>query len=245
MGSGGGGSTTTTVDPVYNAGMLKLSEEQQGWGQEMFNMFKFGVNYDPSEQVPSGENAPSERVWVDESRGPDVPAQVDIDTGEAIGGEYTRGPLIPGRWKDVPGETPMTTRGELEGYDPEGQTSEMQYLQNLVESNQSLLGLQTGAQKKRLELYGTHIDKINKGIDVGSRMDEAQAGVQHGFKNANRAGRMDIASYGLDPGSGRYASSNRDRGIAEASGVAAARTGAKNFAEQEDFDRRTSGLTLQ
>jgi hypothetical protein len=243
MGSGGGESSTTTVDPVYNAGMLELSQEQQGWGREMFNMFKFGVDYDPNEQVPSGEKATSERKWVGEKPGKRVPFSTDWDTGDVT--EYTQGPLIPGYWKDIPGETPMTTRGELEGYDPDAQTSEMQFLQNLVESNQSLLGLQTGAQKKRLDLYGTHIDDINKGIDVGSRMDEAQAGVQHGFKNANKAGRMDIASYGLDPGSGRYASSNRERGIAEATGVAAARTGAKNFAEREDFDRRTSGLTLQ
>jgi hypothetical protein len=242
MGSGGGGSTTTTVDPVYNAGMLKLSEEQQGWGREMFNMFKYGVTYDPSEEVPSGEKASSERVWVEEKEGDQVPI-THWDTGDITG--YKKGLVTPGHYKDIPGETPMTTMGELEGYAPDAQTSEMQYLQNLVESNQSLLGLQTGAQKKRLDLYNTYVGDINKGIDVGSRMDEAQAGVQHGFKNANKAGRMDIASYGLDPGAGRYASSNRERGIAEASGVAAARTSAKNYAEQEDFQKKTVGLQIQ
>ena len=51
MGSGGGETSTTTVDPVYNAGMLQLSQEQQGWAREMFNMFKYGVTYDPNEQV--------------------------------------------------------------------------------------------------------------------------------------------------------------------------------------------------
>ena len=242
MGSGGGGSETTTVDPVYNAGMLELSQEQQGWGREMFNMFKYGVAYDPSEEVPSGEQASPEQVWVPEREGERVPIR-NWDT-DAITG-YKSGGLIPGYYKTVEGKTPMTTRGELEGYDPDAQTSEMEYLQNLVESNQSLLGLQTGAQKKRLDLYNTYVGDINKGIDVGARMDEAQAGVQHGFKNANRAGRMDIASYGLDPGAGRYTSSNRERGIAEASGVAAARTSAKNLAEQEDFQKKTVGLQIQ
>ena len=121
----------------------------------------------------------------------------------------------------------------------------MEYLQNLVESNQSLLGLQTGAQKKRLDLYNTYVGDINKGIDVNARMDEAQAGVQHGFKNANKAARMDIESYGLDPSSGRYTSSNRERAMTEASGVAAARTAAKNYAETEDFQRKTVGLQIQ
>jgi len=44
-GSGGGGSDA--VDKSYNRGMLALSQEQQSWAREMFNMFKYGVNYDP------------------------------------------------------------------------------------------------------------------------------------------------------------------------------------------------------
>ena len=187
MGSGGGSSETTTIDPVYNAGMLRLSQEQQGWAREMLNMFKFGVTYDPNEQ----------------------PA-----------------------------------RAEREGYDSESVTSEMEYLQNLVESNQSLLGLQTGAQKNRLDLYNNYIGDIDKGIDVNARMDQAQAGVQHGFKNANRAARMDISSYGLDPGAGRYESQNRESAMTEATAVAGARTDAKNYAEQEDFQRKTVGLQI-
>lgn len=236
MGGGSGGSQTTTVDPVYNAGMLKLSEEQQGWGRQMFNMFKYGVTYDPNEKVASGGEPLTEQKWVEEQR---------LPASQGGGLKNRMEPrVIPGHYETITREA-TTTRGELEGYDPNAQTSEMRYLQNLVEANQSLLGLKTGAQKKRLDLYNTYMGDINKGIDVGARMDQAQAGVQHGFKNANRAARMDIASYGLDPSSGRYASSNRARSMAEGAGIAGARTTAKNLAEQEDFQRKTIGLQIQ
>ena len=234
MGSGGGSSETTTVDPVYNAGMLALSQEQQGWAREMFNMFKYGVTYDPNEKVTSDQ-----KVWVPEQRGGKVPIY-DRD-GNIKGYQYDS--LTPGHYETVTVQG-TDIRGEVEGYDPDSVTSEMEYLQNLVESNQSLLGLQTDAQKKRLELYGTYIGDINKGIDVNARMDEAQAGVQHGFKNANKAARMDISSYGLDPSSGRYKSQNRESAMTEATAVAGARTDAKNYAELEDFQRKTVGLQI-
>ena len=48
---GGGAGSQQTYDPVFNQGMLDLSQEQQGWAAEMFNMFKYGVPYDPSEKV--------------------------------------------------------------------------------------------------------------------------------------------------------------------------------------------------
>ena len=192
MGKGSSGSTTTTIDYAYNAGMLELSQEQQGWAREMFNMFRYGVTYDPNEKEDSSG----------------------------------------------------LTLGESKGYNADDVTSEMEYLQNMVDANQSLLGLQTGAQKKRIGLYNTYIDDINEGIDVNARMDEAQASVQHGFKNANKAARMDIESYGLDPGAGRYKGLRRDLAMAEATGVAGARTTAKNLAEQEDFQRKTVGLQI-
>ena len=47
----GGSSTTTTVDPVYNAGLLEISKQQQGWAGQMFNKFKYGTTYDPTENV--------------------------------------------------------------------------------------------------------------------------------------------------------------------------------------------------
>ncbi len=39
-GSGGGSSTTNTVDEAYNARMATLSEEQQGWARDYYNMWQ-------------------------------------------------------------------------------------------------------------------------------------------------------------------------------------------------------------
>ena len=163
----------------------------------------------------------------------------------------------------------------------------MEYLQNLVEKNQSLLGLQTDveeaglqakkdliplstnvaklgleteaagleeearliperakAQHQRLGLVTSFMDDAMDGVDVGERMDLAQAGVQHGFKNARATTAKNISSYGLDPSSGMFASQNRGRELAEASNIAGARTKARVGAEDENFQRKRAGLQV-
>ena len=40
MGSGGGGSTTNTVDYAYNARMATISEEQQAWARDYYQMWQ-------------------------------------------------------------------------------------------------------------------------------------------------------------------------------------------------------------
>ena len=218
----GGGQTTTTVDPTYNAGMLELSREQQDWGKQMFNMFKYGVTYDPTEKVTAEGEPSTERVWVEDEY---VPGRLQYGDRE---GTCLPGYTVPGHYKNIDRE-PTTTLGEIRGYDPNETTSEMEYLQNLVEANQSLLGLKTETQRKMLE---------SASMDPGKRMDEAQAEVQHGFKNARRGLRMDIGSYGLDPTSTRYKATNRGLALAEASGISAARSRAKN----EQFERQARAL---
>jgi hypothetical protein len=292
MGGGGPSSETTTVDPVYNAGLLALSQEQQGWAKEMYNMFKYGVTYDPTEKVTSEGLSTTQKVWVPQSGGVRTQTGTDPD-GRPI---YTTTPIKPGHYEDqtVPG---TTTQGELQGYDPNAQTSEMQYLQNLVEANQGLLGLQTSAEKaslglseaqatagvellpyqteatkaglqlstaqsgaraallpgqqalaeKGIQAQSSFIDEASKGVNTTDWMNQAQAGVQHGFKLGNEQLRRDISSYGLDPSSGRYASQNRTMQTAEAAGVAGARTAAQRAGEAEDFRRKqvaAQGLTI-
>lgn len=68
-----------------------------------------------------------------------------------------RGAYVDGKWvseddKEFPKDAKITTRGEAEGYDPEAATSEMQYLQNLIEANQALLGAQTKTELSELDL---------------------------------------------------------------------------------------------
>lgn len=50
---GGGSKSSGTVDKAYNRGMLELSKEQQSWAEEMFNMFKYGVTYNPYQTDPA------------------------------------------------------------------------------------------------------------------------------------------------------------------------------------------------
>lgn len=288
MGSGGGSTSTTTVDPVYNAGLLEIAKEDQDFKKTFMNMFQYGTAYDPNEEV---WGAMVDGKWVPEDQLKNTNYSKDYMT---INPEYEQyqsllGFHMIGGMSEAEAKTKLAnrgykepeqyirnenalikkTRGEMEGYDPNAQVSEMQYLQNLVESNQSLLGLQTDVSKKELNLAGqqadamssllpqqtevqkkklglasTFLSDIDKGINVGERMDQAQASVQHGFKNANETMRRDISSYGLDPSSGRYASQARGMELAQASGIAGARTTAKNTAEAEDFERKKTGLQL-
>lgn len=208
----GGSTTTNTVDPAYNAGMLALSQEQQGWAKQAWNMFQYGVNYDPSETVYGYYDGSGKFVNVDPAVNPEL-AQV------------------------------TTTMGDVNNY-TKTNTPEMEYLQNVVDANQDLLGLQTHVSKQQLQLKSTLLDDINNGINIGERMDQAQAGVQHGFKLARKASDMNLASYGLDPNSGKFASANRGLALSEATGIAGARTQAKTAAETEDFNRKIAGLQI-
>ena len=221
MGKGNGGSTTT-VDPAFNAGLLKIYQQEAGFANEMQNMFKYGVTYDPTEKV-SG--------YVDKS-GKFVQGKPEKIPSESHG-------IFGNRMEDAnPGRKYITkTRGEIEGYDPNAQTSELEYLQNVLNAKQETLEGETEVRKGFL-------DSVNKEIDVGERMDEAQAGVQHGFKLADKERTMDLQSFGLDPSSGRYASTDRAISIAKSTGIAGARTAAKNQAEDEDFRRKSTGLQL-
>jgi hypothetical protein len=267
MGGGAPSTTTTTVDPVYNAGLLKLSQEEQGWAKEMYNQFKFGVPYDPNEQVSAYRDASGKLV---EYKGgtTTVPNETSNQVRQAIGlGPSTKTMQVQ---NTPPSGLETTTRGVLEGYNQNAQTSEMQYLQNLVNANQDLLGLQTNVSKQQLGLqsaqigaqqellpiatgvakqrYGlatTFLNDINKGIDVNSRMNQAQAGVQHGFTLARKANERNISSYGLDPNSSLFAAGNRELALKEASGISGARTQAQIDAEREDFARKQAGLNFQ
>lgn len=282
---GGPSTTTTTVDPVYNAGMLKLSQEQQGMASEMFNYFKYGVTYDPNayedglmidgKWVPRSELT-REQIGGDkfiENPEYQAPGYRDVPIG-GDAGEYRE--YIPGSGPDVSQyilnpnyNLEQRKAGDVRGYDPEAQTSELDYLQKVINANAGILGLQTDVSKAQLEsqkelipittditkqqlwsqkqrqgLATKFLRDAKEGIDVNERMDQAQAAVQHGFKNADKSIALDVSQYGLDPGSGRFTGHKRSQALAEASGIAGARTAAKNQAEQEDFERKRQALSV-
>jgi len=288
---GGSGSTTTTVDPVYNAGILKISQEQQDWARTMENMFQYGVPYNPSDtaftdssgNVYTADQAQSMQqqinpAWTEyqnKMKGINTPTQlsgydssgVPIFTGGNNPAAVAN--LGPEPSKYLPSGLTQTTMGEANNYNAGDNTSEMQYLQNLVNANQSLLGLQTDVSKeqlntqmaqqkaaqqllpqqteaasKRLGLANNYFQNVDEGINIPERMNQAGAEVQQSFKNANKTNALNVSSFGLDPNSGKFMSQARENANAEATGVAAARTAAKNQAQQEDFARKTTALGL-
>lgn len=296
---GGGGSTTTTFDPEFNKGLLEIYKQNQKYADTFMNVFQYGVDYNPNETVrgktingkwynedqlktmgikDSGgamiEN-PEWVKWNEQNKAGLLNGQMTYGNNGEGAAQYQQAPE-PQRYIQNENALESKTYGEINGYDPKAQVSEMQHLQNIIQSNQSLLGLQTSTSKKELQLASATADAsksliplqtstakaglqfkkdqanmgrgfikdIAKGIDVEGRMDEAQADVQHGFQLANEGQRMDIASYGLDPSAGRYASQNRATEMSLASGVAGARTLAKNVAEAEDFERKFKGLQV-
>lgn len=104
---GGSGSSKDSIDKNYNAGMLALSQEQQTWAREMFNMFKYGVTYDPTEKVGTSAAQIVNPEWTAWSNNSNV---------------FKRGPEPP-KMIDNPNIS-STTLGEQNGYDP-SQISEM------------------------------------------------------------------------------------------------------------------------
>lgn len=299
FGSGGGGSQTTTVDPEFNKGLLEIYKQNQKYADTFMNVFQYGVDYNPNEKV-TGKTIDGKWYSQEElkTKGIDGSGGAMVENPEWVkwnqakqGRRVVLGPNTaatePQRYIENADALETKTLGEIKGYDPKAQVSEMQYLQNLVNANASLLGLQTDVSKKELNLAGsvadasksllpyqtnaakygaklstaqskaglqitplrtklakTFLKDVNAGIDVNDRMDRAQAGVQHGFQLANEGQRMDISSYGLDPSAGRYASQNRATEMSLATGVAGARTLAKNVAEEEDFSRKLKGLQV-
>jgi hypothetical protein len=318
----GGGNDTDTVDEVYNAGLLELAKESQGWAGESWNMFKYGVTYDPTEVVTGHYDESGNFI-----EGEAVRENPDYGGPDAGYWHYNNGVR---EWVSTSGEqyigdpqnTVSQTRGDIMGYNADDVTSEMEYLQNVVGANQDILGLQTDVSRAELQsslntnpyreaadisglslttaqnesalnLVGETEEAARSGlnlttqqnlsagrilpynekaaisglkltdtsnkyktgflgdlksgvydVDPNKAQNEAQAGVQQGFNLARKSSAIDTASYGLDPSSGRYASTNRDLALSEASGIAGARSSAKSKAEDTNYSRRTQGLTI-
>jgi len=273
-GGGGGGQS---YDPVYNAGMLELSKEQQQWAKEMFNQYKYGVTYDPYEMVadPNADKIinPEWEKWNKAQQSSNVQGY------DSYGNAITS--ISPGKEpeKYIADPSKIKTRGEIEGYDLAKTTSEMQYQQNLIEANQAMLGQRSGTERaelayqqglaeanrgllpQRTELESAQLsdtltglrerapirsefyNQALTGIDAGKRMDEAQAEVEHGFKLSGESARREAMSYGgLDPS--KIASISTGMNLEKAKAIAGARTGAKTTAEDEQFSRLRSAMTI-
>lgn len=269
MGSGRGQqSQTSTIDPEYNRGMLELSQKADSRSQILFNQFRYGVDYDPNEEVTGYMDESGKFVESKDAPSSTVNAPGGLNSGgypdPLVGARDERGYLIKKESTGTTQQTPTAqnmitkTRGEVNGYDPKGQTSEMDYLQNIINENQKLLGLQTATEREGLQTERSRLktvrkaykfgrdfmDELQEGVSSQEWANEAQAGVQHGFKNMEASRAKDLQSYGLDPSAGRYAGLRRETEQNQALGIAAARTTATRAAEEEDLRRKAAALEI-
>lgn len=170
--NGGGSTTTNTYDPKYNAGILAIQQEQQDWARKFANLFEYGVTYDPNETT---RGLFVDGKWVDEKdltaeqgageqwiKNPEYKEgrwetkQVQVGRSEGMPIYEEQQVWVPGT--DVPEKIinpnyklEEKTWGEIYGYDPNAQVSEMQLMQRGIEAAAELLPLQTALARSQLE----------------------------------------------------------------------------------------------
>jgi hypothetical protein len=267
MCKGGSGTTVDSVDEAYNAGMLELSQEEWGVAQEYANLFKYGVDYDPNEKV-EGQWIDGEWFNADDLTPEQVGGEKFIKNPEYVPSGYVKdNPMSQPRYQegsgpDVPEyilnpdyKLETAKLGDVKGYDPNAQVSEMQLILQNQAAEAELLPLQTGLAKSQIADTQAAIGEyapVRKaffgaalnGPNAEQRADQAQAGVEHAFANTEKDFQRGLFTAGVQPGSESMTRALNDRSIAKATGIAGARTQAKILAEDELFNKLKSATAL-
>lgn len=225
---GGGGGTEP--DKAYNKGMLAISERQQDMADEMFNLFQYGVTYDPNEKPITSEW----REWKKKD---------DKQFG-------TRKQM----WREnnpEPQKRSDQTTGEQRGYDAEATTSEMELTQQQIQAQSDLLPLQTETAKGQLETIGKRSGVLQSlykdalsGVDVEGRVAEHRAGVTGAFKRSQEQANRALSRSGIDPSSGRGLAMTENIGLEQAKMTAGGETAIRRGAESENFQRKAAAAGL-
>lgn len=87
-------------------------------------------------------------------------------------------------------------------------------------------------------------DALN-GVDPQDRMNRAQADVAQGFDQSAATTRRDASRMGINLNSGRMAAALSDTGLERAKAIGAARTGARQMAETENFSRLGTAMGVR
>lgn len=156
----GGSTVTNSYDPKYNAGVLNLSQQEWAVAQKWANFAEFGVTYNPNESV---RGAMVNGQWVNEAdlpkvknpdyRPPRSGGNSDPYGLGAIGVSSTGVKTSSGGPEYIvdPSLTIETrTIGDINGYDPNAQVSEMQLIGQNLASQSELLPLQTSLAKSQI-----------------------------------------------------------------------------------------------
>lgn len=285
---GGGSTTTVNVDKEYNARMASIYEDQQAMAREFTNLYKYGVDYDPTEQVTGYydskgnfvEGAPpatqevgfydQDGKWVSQADyKPFDMSKLGAFSLGAIGrpaSNNANDPLanIP-QWETRTNpqyDLVTLTRGEVMGYDPSAQVSELQVEQQQLKDSMALMpytkeaaiaqtqlaGQQAQERAKVLPLIGETAGEYYKkalgGVDIDQRVNQARADVGSAFAGAEQRQGAILAGYGINPNSGRGRSELAKTGLAFGRTLAGASTAARTAAEEEEYKRLREATTM-
>jgi len=214
-GGGGGGDT---VDKKYNKGMLAISEDQQDIANQMFNFFKYGVEYDPTQQIKSQE-------WKDWKDGGKQGPEPKKYTGQTKG--------------DLQGYDPDSVVSEMEFMQ-----QQLAAQSELLPFQTSAAKEQLKTIEQRQGLTRSIYEDALRGVDVEGRVDTHRAGVQHAFKNEQGIATRNMNRLGIDPSSGRGAAAFENIGLEKAKATAGGETAIRKSADDENFARKASAAGL-
>ena len=135
---------------------------------------------------------------------------------------------------------------DLLPYMTDSTKEQLQYQTEASAANRKLLPAATelaetelGGQKPVAEKY---YKEALEGVNVGDRMDSASNEVKAAAKLGESMRRREASRYGIDPGSSTFGNAVNKSALETSRGISGARTGAKERAEQENFQRL--GLAL-
>jgi len=135
---------------------------------------------------------------------------------------------------------------DLLPYMTDSTREQLQYQQEAAAGNRELIPAATALNKKELEgqlpVAEKYYREALEGVDVGERMDSASTEVKAAAKLGESMRRREASRYGIDPGSTTFGNAVNKAALDTARGISGARTGAKERAEQENFQRL--GLAL-
>jgi len=287
---GGGSTEVNSTDPVYNAGMLKLSELASEKGVEYDNLFKYGVLYNPEEKqqglmidgkwVAATDLTPEQtggEQWIDNPKFNSGHYEWSTPTYGQGDSQYQGEPVRtwvldkdaanqPAKILNPNFKLQSRTLGEVNKYDPNAQISELQLMQQQLASESGLLPLREGLERQQIEadtrltplraqteeqsladtrtalserapLRSQFFQAAGKGINIGQRMDQAQAEVQQAGDLQARNLRREMEVSQVNPGDPAYQQMLNQSALDRSKSIAAARTTARDTGEDEQFKR--------
>jgi len=191
----GGSSSTTSVDKEYNAGMLALSKEQQGWAREMFDVFKSGLGPGDTSELEYMQNVINANQKL-------LPAQTALERSK-----------IEAETELLPGQTELAK----------------------TQISDTMAGI-----KERAPVRTKFFKEAAEGVDVNERMNLAQADVAQGFAGAEGIVRRNAARMGRNPTNIDFG----DMATNRAKAIGFARTKARTGAEDESWNRLRGAMAV-